>query len=80
MATQLLGGILNQLFGPRLVVGASLGFSAIATAFVPLVAELASFWAVFFVRAFLGALSVCVGSMNENLIQIFEFCFFFFFY
>lgn len=58
MATQLIGGVLNQLLGPRLIVGASLGLSAVATAFVPLVAELASFWAVFFVRVFLGALSV----------------------
>lgn len=58
MATQLLGGIMNQIFGPRLIVGASLGLSAIATAFIPLIAELASFWAVFFVRVFLGAMSV----------------------
>lgn len=64
MATQLIGGILNQILGPRLVVGASLGLSAIATAFVPLVAELASFWAVFFVRVFLGALSVCLNSVR----------------
>lgn len=73
MATQLIGGILNQILGPRLVVGASLGLSAIATAFVPLVAELASFWAVFFVRVFLGALSVCLNSVRicKQLIEQF---------
>lgn len=61
MATQLIGGVLNQIFGPRLVVGASLGLSAIATALVPLVAEICqSFWSVFLVRVFLGALNVCV--------------------
>lgn len=59
MATQLIGGVLNQIFGPRLVVGTSLGFSAIATAFVPLIAEICqSFWSVFLVRVFLGALNV----------------------
>lgn len=58
MATQLCGGVFNQLLGPRIVIGASLGLSAVATALVPLAAELASLWAVFFVRAALGALSV----------------------
>lgn len=60
MATQLVGGLLNQLLGPRLVVGTCLGLTAIFTAFVPLAAELSSsMWAVFSVRLFLGALAVC---------------------
>lgn len=58
MATQLIGGLLNQLLGSRFVVGTSLGLSAVATAFVPLAAELSSFWAVFAVRLVLGALNV----------------------
>ncbi|XP_031630275.1 sialin-like [Contarinia nasturtii] len=57
MGTQLIGGFLNQLLGPRFVIGACLGLSAIATAFIPLAAELFSFWAVFGVRLFLGALA-----------------------
>lgn len=66
MATQLIGGLLNQLLGPRIVVGTSLGLSAIATAFVPLAAELSSFWAVFVVRLCLGAFSV---SLLKNTIE-----------
>lgn len=66
MATLLIGGVLNQIFGARLVVGTSLGFSAIATAFVPLAAEICqSFWSVFLVRVFLGALNVCINKRNE---------------
>ncbi|XP_055312815.1 sialin-like isoform X2 [Sitodiplosis mosellana] len=58
MGTQLIGGLLNQLLGPRIVVGTCLGLTAIFTAFVPLAAELSSsMWAVFSVRLFLGALA-----------------------
>lgn len=84
MATQLIGGILNQIFGPRLVVGTSLGLTAVGTACVPLAAELASFWAVFFVRVFLGALSVrnlFNNSLGANgIVDVIRlFCFVFWF-
>lgn len=57
MPTLLLGGLLNQLFGPRVVVGTCIGLSAIATGFIPLAAGI-SYWAVFFVRVFIGAMTV----------------------
>lgn len=57
MPTLLLGGLLNQLFGPRVVVGTCIGLSAIATGFIPLATEI-SFWAVFCVRVFIGAMTV----------------------
>lgn len=67
MSTLLVGGVLNQFFGPRLVVGTSLGFSAIATAFIPLVAEIfQSFWSVFLIRVFLGALNVSTMKRWKN--------------
>lgn len=63
MSTLLLGGLLNQIFGPRAIVGTCIGLNAIATAFVPLAAEL-SFWAVFSVRVFIGAMAVWCSIYN----------------
>lgn len=63
MSTLLLGGLLNQIFGPRAIVGTCIGLNAIATAFVPLAAEL-SFWSVFSVRVFIGAMAVWCSIYN----------------
>lgn len=69
MGTLLVGGFLNQIFGPRAIVGTCIGLNAIATAFVPLAAEL-SFWAVFSVRVFNGAMSVCSSIYNKYISSV----------